>query len=435
MSTTTTTTTSDSSAIDDKKTNSVSGISVNSQTLKQYIQAIIPSIIKAIIYFLLGAIVLYGTLSSQAGLFPTNMDYYPYTEKVPNMQKVVSNIYETADGEYSQKIFFDYNSNRTGNSLLDLLRSLKQKDSGVVSIFAANIMQNIIRLNYGSLSEIFSTMKEFEINDFYIVLFGPILLLFFIIIFLMFVNPIYFVYLWFTNLGLFIQKDIRDPSSEYYSLDEPEYWMGVGFIFLFIFLFFMLFGFLGFFISIVTVFIVIFAIFRYKCNLNGKDNVGFGTIFKNNMSYYKDILAILISIPLVTNANVILGPTGAAIVLLVLIATYFGLTSIDFYKSNELDKLSKSLPEKRAEIIPDNSTLSNVADKAKKAFEEGKAKAAKALEEGKAKFKNFASGLKIPEVKIPEVKIPEVKIPEVKIPEPQMPSININNTQPNSMNK
>ena len=123
------TTTSDSSAIDDKKTNNISGINLNSQTFKQYIQAIIPSIIKSIIYFLLGAIVLYGTLSAQAGLFPTNIDYYPYTEKIPNIQKVVSNIYETSDGEYSQKIFFDYNSNRTGNSLLDLLRSLKKKDS------------------------------------------------------------------------------------------------------------------------------------------------------------------------------------------------------------------------------------------------------------------------------------------------------------------
>ena len=135
MSTTTTTTTSDTSAIDDKKNYNVPGINLNLQTFKEYIQAIIPSIIKAIIYFLLGAIVLYGTLSAQAGLFPSNMEYYPYTEKIPNMQKVVSNIYETSDGEYSQKIFFDYNSNRTGNSLLDLLRSLKQKDSGVVSVF------------------------------------------------------------------------------------------------------------------------------------------------------------------------------------------------------------------------------------------------------------------------------------------------------------
>ena len=407
----TTTTTSDSSAIDDKKNTNVSGINISPETFKEYIQAIIPSIVKSIIYFLLGAIVLYGTLSAQAGLFPTNIDYYPYTEKIPNMQKVVSNIYETSDGEYSQKIFFDYNSNRTGNSLLDLLRSLKQKDSGVVSIFAANIMQSIIRLNYGSLSEIFNTLKEFEINDFYIVLFGPLLLISFIIIFFMFVNPIYFIYLWFTNLGLFIQKDIRNPTSEYYSMDEPEYWGGVGLIFLFVFLFFMLFGFVGFFISIVAVFIVIFSIFRFKCNLNGKDNVGFGTILKNNFAYYKDVLAILISFPLVTNANVIFGPSGAAIIIAVLIAVYFGVTGIDFYKPHELDKLSKSIPEKRAEILPDNISMSNIADKAKQALEQGK----KAFEEGKAKaqasFNKFTSGIKMPEMpKIPEVKIPAVSV-------------------------
>ena len=409
MSSTTTTTTSDTSAIDDKKTNNVSGINITPQTLKEYMQAIIPSIIKAIIYFLLGAVVLYGTLSSQAGLFPTNMDYYPYTEKIPKMQKVVSNIYETSDGEYSQKIFFDYNSNRTGNSLLDLFRSLKQKGSNVVTVFFANIMQSIIKFNYSSLSGMFNTLKEFEINDFYIVLFGPLLLIFFIIIFLMFANPIYFIYLWFTNLGLFIQKDILDSTSEYYGLDDPEYWTGVALIFLFVFLFFMLFGFLGFFISFVTLCTVIFAIFRYKCNLNGKDNVGFGTILKNNMSYYKDVLAILISIPLITNANVIFGPTAAAIVIVVLALIYTQVISIDLYKSSELDKLSKSLPEKQAEIIPDNMSISNVADKAKQAFEEGKAKAAKAIEEGKAKaqatFNKFTSGIKMPEVKIPSVSV------------------------------
>jgi hypothetical protein len=421
---TTTTSTSDTSAIDDKKSNNVSGINITQKTFKEYILAIIPSIIKAIIYFLLGSIVLYGTLSSQAGLFPTNMDYYPYTEKVPKMQKVVSNIYETSDGEYSQKIFFDYNSNRTGNSLLDLLRSLKQKDSGVVSVFFANILQNIIRLNYGSISEIFSTLKEFEINDFYIVLFGPILLIFFIIIFLMFVNPIYFVYLWFTNLGLFLQKDIRDPSSEYYGLDDSGYWKGVGFIFLFIFLFFMLFGFLGLFISIVSIFIVIFAIFRYKCNLNGKPDVGFGTILKNNILYYKNILAILISIPLITNANVIFGPSAAAIVLLVLVAVYGGVTGIDFYQPHELDKLSKSIPEKRAEIIPeDNNFISNIADKAKQALEKGK----KAFEEGKAKakasFNKFTSGIKMP--KMPSAEIPAVQMPGTpEVNPPLLESVN-----------
>jgi hypothetical protein len=432
MSTTTpTTTTSDTSAIDEKKNNNVSGIQITPQTLTQYLLSVLVSMFKMLIYFLLGAIVLYGTLSSQAGLFPTNMEYYPYTEKIARMQKVVSNIYETADGEYSQKIFFDYNTNRTGNSLLDLLRSLKKPGSNVVSVFFANIMQNTIRLNYGSLSSMFNTLKEFEINDFYIVLFGPLLLIAFIIVFVMFINPIYFIYSWFTNLGLFIQKDIFDPSSEYYSMDDLEYWTGIGLIFLFLFLFFILFGFLGFFISIVAVFIVIFAIVRYKCNLNGENNIGFGQIFKNNIKYYKDVLAILLSISLVTNANDVFGPSMSAIVVLVLLAVYFGLTSIDFYKSTELDKLSKSLPVKQAEILPDKTPLSNVADKAKEAIEAGK----KALEEGKASFNKFTSGIKMPSVKMPEVKMPEVKMPEteVKMPETEVkiPETEVNSSTAN----
>ena len=403
---TTTTTTSDTSAIDDKKNNNVSGININSQTIKQYIQAIIPSIIKSFVYFLLGSMVLYGTLSAQAGLFPSNMEYYPYTEKIPNMQKVVSNIYETDDGKFSQKIFFDYETNRKGNSILDFLRSHKKKDSSVVSVFFINIIQSIIRLNYSSLSEILNSIREFEINDFYIVLFGPIVLIFFVIIFLMFVNPIYFIYLWFMNLGLFVQKDILNPNSESYGLETIQFWVGVCLIFLFVFLFFILFGFVGSIISFVSIITVIFATVRYKCNLNGKDNVGFGTILNNNIKYYKDILAILISIPLVTNASSIFGQAGAGIVIVVLIATYFGLT-IDFYKPSELDKLSKSLPEKRAEIIPDNNyinnIINNVSDKAKQAVEKGKkafnnftsgiASKVPAIPLAQASFNNFTSGI------------------------------------------
>ena len=241
----------------------------------------------------------------------------------------------------------------------------------------------------------------------------------------MFVNPIYFIYLWFTNLGLFIQKDILDPSSEYYGLDDPEYFSGVALIFLFIFLFFYPFSILLFLISFIALCTVIFSIFRYKCNLNGKDNVGFGTILTNNAKYYKDILAILISITLITNANDILGQTSAAIVIVVLALIYTQVIPIDSYKSAELDKLSKSLPEKPAEIIPDNNTLSNVADKAKQALEKGK----KAFEEGKAKaqasFNKFTSGIKMPTMPT----MPTM----TKIPTNS--AVNVNTTTFNPLNK
>ena len=342
MSTTTPTTTSDTSAIDDKK-NNVSGININQQTILQYIKAVFPSIIRAFIYFTLGSLVLYGTFSAQSGIFPTNMDYYPYTEKIPNYTKdCISNIYETDDGKYSQKLFFDYDTNRKGNSLLDFLRSLKKPGSNVVSVFFTNIIQHIIRLDFGSLSELLITIREFELNSFYIILFGPIVLISYILIFLLFVNPIYFIYLWFMNLGLFMQRDINNPSSDYYGMSEMSYWYGVGLIFLFIIIFFMLFGFFGFIISFVSVFTVIFAIIRYKCNFNLVPNVGFGTILKNNFLYYKNILAILISIPLITNANDILGGIGAAIVIVALLLVY---AKTSFYQPKELDKLSPFIPE------------------------------------------------------------------------------------------
>jgi hypothetical protein len=314
---------------------------------------------------------------------------------------------------YFRTHYFDYESNRKGNSILDFLRSHKKKDASVVSVFFINIIQSIIRLNYSSLSEIFNSIREFEINDFYIVLFGPIVLIFFAIIFLMFVNPIYFIYLWFMNLGLFVQKDILNPQSESYGMESMQFWIGVCLIFLFVFLFFVLFGFFGSIISIISIFTVMFAIFRYKCNLNGKDNIGFGTILSNNIKYYKDILAILISIPLVTNANTIFGSLGAGIIILILIATYFGLT-IDFYKPSELDKLSKSIPEKRAEIIPDNNSINNiinnVADKAKQAVEVGKKALAQGKEKATESFNKFTSGIasKIPAA--PIVQIPTTPI-------------------------
>jgi len=125
-------------------------------------------------------------------------------------------------------------------------------------------------------------------------------------------------------------------------------------IILFFFLFFFLFVFLGFFTSIVSIYVVIFAIIRYKCVLNFKENVGLGTIIKNNLLYYKEILAILITIPLVTNANSILGPIPAALTIVAIILMFTNFIPINLYESNELDKLSKSIPLKIASILPYN---------------------------------------------------------------------------------
>ena len=59
---------------------------------------------------------------------------------------------------------------------------------------------------------------------------------------------------------------------------------------------------------------------------------------------------------------------------------------IDSYKPAELDKLSKSLPEKRAEIIPDNNSINNIINNV--AYN-----AKQAVEEGKKTFNKFTSGI------------------------------------------
>jgi hypothetical protein len=363
--TSTTTTTNDTSAIDAKKNVNNTDQQINTTKIQQYLQSILPSIFTAVIYFTLGSIVLYGFKISQANVLPTDINYWPYTEKIPNIEKVVSNIYGTStEPQYSQKLFFKYTDNNTGNTILDFTRSIKENtNSGAISLFFVNIFQNLIRVNYSSLNEIFNAFNEFEFNDFYIVLFGPILLIMFIIVFLMFVNPIYFIYLWFTNLGLFLKKvqnKGENGTAQWKDIemdrDPINYWFGIGMIIFFFFLFFFLFGFLGLFTSVVSIFVVIFSIIRYKCVLNFKENVGLGTIIKNNLKYYKEILAILITIPLVTNANSILGPIPAVLTILAIILMFTNLIPINLYESNELDKLSKSIPLKIARWLPYNPT-------------------------------------------------------------------------------
>ena len=385
------TTSSDTSAIDEKKNVNTSAQQVNMTTIKQYLQAIYPSVIKSVIYFILGGIVIYGFKIAQSSVLPTDINYYPYTKKMPNFEEVVSNIYETStDPQYSQKVNFRYEDNNEGNTILDLTRTIKEnKESSSVSIFFANIIQSLIRLNYSSLNEVFNSINEFDFNDFYIILFGPILLILFIFVFLMFVNPIYFIYLWFTNLGIFVKKDIHDDSSEHLGLDDPGYWFGVWIIFIFVILFFILFGFLGFFISLVSIFVVIFAILRYKCVLNEKPDIGLGTILTNNFLYYKTILAILISIPIITNANNILGPIPSALALIVVILMYTQVISIDIYESKELDKLSLSIPIRIARRLPDKTSMDKAMDKAKEMAN----KAKEAANKLKNKFSTGASSM------------------------------------------
>ena len=66
------------------------------------------------------------------------------------------------------------------------------------------------------------------------------------------------------------------------------------------------------------------------------------TKVNNDLKLDENILAILISIPLITNANDILGGIGAAIVIVALALVY---AKTSFYQPKELDKLSPFIPE------------------------------------------------------------------------------------------
>jgi hypothetical protein len=346
---------SDTSAIDEKNLQNTSQSSKQPHIVK-FIGHVVLSILIVLLYFSLGGIVLYGCKLGQSNILPTEYDCYPYSETKPQIQPIQTNIFTTfTDPQMSMKMNFPYDNYNSSNFILDLFRKYKEEPkSNYLANYFISIIEALIHTNYSSLNYILNLLNR--LPEILIIFFGPIIMPF--LIFLVFLyDNVYLIYLWFSKMGwLFKQNKNDDPSKKGpqwvdVSFTEPvDYACAIGLIILFIMIFFFFLLPTLAVLPFVTMTICVFSCMAFKAQMDDK-TINALTVIQYLLKYYKISFMTIVSIFVISSAFSYLGTVSGVFSIVTLALIYFGVISIDIFKPNTEENLSKLVSYEQAKKV------------------------------------------------------------------------------------
>ena len=312
--------------------------------------------------FYLGLLILAGTLmlytcrGSQTNLFPTCVEFAPYTSIIPTFSSdsVPTNINITkGDENTSTKMFFSIDENMdimTNKSFFTWLRNFTEgPKSGHFSLFFASIMQNILAFNFSIVNYIYQFFNNILPETFIIILLPYIA--FFLYFGLAIVDGFYFIYLWFSQLFLFCseKKDTGDPNKTIWEHKDGEIWkfmnwwkIGVAFMLC------------GVGICISLAFIIVAVIYTFILPLTFKTTVGekkkYGvfsiftdSLFTDILKFKRSIIMIFISYILISSTLTAFGVAAATAAFIVCIGLYFFTDIFHKYTPKASDSVTAGL--------------------------------------------------------------------------------------------
>ena len=331
---------SDTSAIDKKKEESSTLNKNFTSDIVGFLSSIIYIFIYIAIYYSESGLLLYACKLAQSNILPTNVHCLPYTDTEPNIQPIKINIFTT--GEESMKINFPYNDYNSKNFILDMFREYKNEPtSNFLANYLISIVEPVIQFNYSAFNAILNILNGAP--EIIIILFGPIIF-FFISIFLLIIDHIYVIYLWFAQMGWFLKTNsnysgVGNPEWDDVTLSSPFYYLcGIVLVILFIILFFFSLPI----ISIIVFFAMLWCILSgilYQSSMNNK-NTSAISIIQDTFKYYKTTIMGIFSFFVILNAFFKLGFISGIFSIIVLALICFGIISIDLFKTIHKDNLS-----------------------------------------------------------------------------------------------
>jgi len=301
-----------------------------------FLTSVISIFIVVFLYFSGSGLILFVCKLAQSNILPTEQNCYPYTNSKVNIQLIETNIFTTfTDPEMSMKMEFPYDDFNSSNKVLDIFREYKNKpNSNFLANYFISIFEQLLHFNYTAINTIMNLINS-TLPEQAIIGLGPIITGF-LYTFGMFINTIYFIYLWFSNMGWFFKTNKNDsgdgkPQWEDVSITSPVNWcLGVGIAIIFVFL--LIFGFV--FVSVIPLIFYHKAILTtlfYKALMNGKQITSF-TIVKETLKYYKLIVVSIISFFVILLAFSNLGVIPGIFSIITLALIYWGILSIDLFK-------------------------------------------------------------------------------------------------------
>jgi hypothetical protein len=343
-------TSNDTAAIDEKK-GIIDSSSPDSYVSKvaSFLKSIIIVIVVILFYFSGGAIMLFLCKLAQSNILPTELNCAPYTDTQPviNPSPIQTNIFTTfSEPEMSMKLQIPYDIN-SKYKLIDMFKEYKESpSSSFLGNYFISIIESLFQFNYSSINSTMNLMNT-TFSEGLIIGLGPIISGF-IYAFKIIFNIFYFIYLWFSSMSWFFKTNKNDsgdgkPQWEDVSITSPLNWsLGIvlAILFTFIFPMFIL-------LPITCYHYVLFSTLFYKSFLNGKQISPFAIVIET-LKYYKVTIVSIISLCVILLAFSKLGTTAGVCSLVTLCLVYYGVISIDIFKSIPEKNLTPSVSYEQA---------------------------------------------------------------------------------------
>lgn len=344
---------SDTQTIDDKKSSSSSESTDMVKNIGNFFLVVLLVIAYVLFSSFIGTLLLYSCKVGQSNILPTDDGCFPYTDNLPEIDKIQTNIFTTmfTDPQLSLKLEIPYDKDNSKNMFLDILRNYKHEPRSYFLLnYFISIIESIMALNFSFSNVVLNGLNM--LPEPLILLFAPILIPITATLIIIF-NTFYGMYLWFSKMGWFFKKNVNEdkghrPIWEDVTIIEPfNYFCAVWLVILFVILFFVLGIITSPVLPMISMVWCIITCVGYKGVMNNK-NVTILGIMGDVLKYYKVSIMSIISILLVITAFSTLGPTQGIFLLFVLALIYWGIISIDIFKPIKEDNLSPIVSNKQA---------------------------------------------------------------------------------------
>ena len=343
---------SDTSAIDEKKEGSNSSNKGDFiSNIGSFLLSVIVLFIIITVYYTGSGLLLYVCKLAQSNILPTDIHCSPYTDTPPNIQPIKTNIFSTGgESPLSMKLSFPYNEYNSKNYILDMFREYKNEpNSNFLVNYLISMIEAVIQFNYSAFNKTLDVLNG--LPEISLVIFGP-LIVSFISTLIFIADHLYFMYLWFANMGWFFKTNTNDsrtgkPNWEDVSFGSPfNYGCAVGLVILFLILFFFSLPFISI-LAGLSMSWCMFSCISYKAEMGGKI-ISALPIIKDTFKYYKSVIMSILSVLVVLSAFSRLGPIPGVVSIITLALIYFGIISIDLFNPSSKDNLSPIVSDNQA---------------------------------------------------------------------------------------
>jgi hypothetical protein len=352
----------DTSAIDNKKkggsllsdfSSKIKGSLTDfTSNIKGFLIYVITTIILILLYFSSSGLILFVCKLAQTNILPTDENCYPYTNDKVDIEKIKTNIFTPFfDPTLSMKLEIPNDCKNSKYTIINMIKKYKENpNTSFLANYFISIIEPLIQFDYSFIN---STMNYVNnLPEYLIILLGPMITTFLFFICLL-LNGIYFVYLWFANLGWLFSLNLNTlgldkPIQSIITIILIPLMLTLSILMIILFIVGL---FLGFrFLAAIPVGVLVYCVVScllYNGLLNGKP-ISSLEIIPELFKYYKVSIVSAIVFFVISTAFLKLGIIPGIFLIITFLMIYCGVQDLDIFKPIPETNLSPVVSYKQA---------------------------------------------------------------------------------------